>query len=199
MIFEMVAQIIPTKKITMGCLKQFGSKYSPPEDPYEELELHKNVQEMNVGALKVLLSWTILNSIIGVTYLLDIIGVTELILITMFYYVSDLICVTIWCPFQSFIMKNRCCVNCRIFNWGNFMILTPMVFIRSFFSWSLFFISIIALISWELKILKYPERFWHGSNTSLRCSHCNDNICQIKNTLLFNKENELGWWEQKIK
>ena len=112
--------------------------------------------------------------------MLDIIGQTELILITIFYYVCDLICITIWCPFQSFLMKNRCCVSCRIFNWGHFMMHTPMIFIRSFFSWTLFFMSILALIRWELTLLKYPERFWEGSNTALRCSECKSNLCTIK-------------------
>ena len=188
LVFEMLAQIKPTSKITMGCLKQFSSKYSPPEESYDELELFKNVQEMNISAIKVLLSWLLLNALVGIAYLLDIIGQAELILITMFYYVSDLICITIWCPFQSFIMKNRCCVNCRIFNWGHFMMHTPMMFIRSFYSWSLFFLSILVLIRWELTYLKYPERFWEGSNTAIRCSECEGSLCEIKKTRYYKQK-----------
>lgn len=188
LMLEMITQIIPTSKITMGCLKQFKSKYLPPEESYNKLGLYKNVQQMNISAMKVLVSWILLNAIIGIIYLSEAIGKTELILVTMFYYVCDLICITIWCPFQSLIMKNRCCINCRIFNWGHFMMHTPMMFIRSFFSWSLFFMSILVLIRWELTFLKYPERFWQGSNVALRCSECSEKLCEIKNFTINNKQ-----------
>ena len=55
LMFEIIVQMIPTSKITMGCLKQFGSKYSPPEGSYNKLELYENIQQMNIGAMKVLL------------------------------------------------------------------------------------------------------------------------------------------------
>lgn len=180
LMIEMIIQIYPNSKISMGCLKQYRNKYTPPDKEYDKLKLYKNVQQMNITALKVLLAWLFFNAIIGIFYLLDILDVQELLLITMFYYVCDLICVIIWCPFQSVIMKNRCCVNCRIFNWGHFMMYTPMLFIRSFFSWSLFFMSILILIRWEIVYLKYPERFWEGSNESLKCSNCKDKMCKIK-------------------
>ena len=183
LMIEMIIQIRPTSKITMGCLKQFREKYSAPKEPYDKLKLYENVQKMNISAMKVLLVWLLLNSVAGILYLYHVIGVTELLILSIFYYVCDLVCVIFWCPFQSFIMKNRCCVNCRIFNWGHFMMYTPMLFIRSFFSWSLFFMSILVLIRWELSYLKYPERFWEGSNTSIRCSDCSDNLCEIKKKL----------------
>ena len=57
LMLEMIIQIRPTSKITMGCLKQFGDKYSEPSEPYNRLKLYENVQKMNISALKVLLSW----------------------------------------------------------------------------------------------------------------------------------------------
>lgn len=60
------------------------------------------------------------------------------------------------------------------------MMFTPMLFIRNFFSWSLFFTSAVVLIRWELVYAKYPERFWSGSNKTLQCAHCQDKTCQIK-------------------
>lgn len=87
-------------------------------------------------------------------------------------------------------MKNRCCVNCRIYDWGHFMMFTPMLFIRNFFSWSLFFTSVVVLIHWELLYAKHPERFWHGSNRSLQCANCKDKTCQYKKQIAsrFRKE-----------
>ena len=60
------------------------------------------------------------------------------------------------------------------------MMFTPMLFIRDFFSWSLFFTSLVVLINWEITYAKHPERFWSGSNQILKCTNCNDKTCQMK-------------------
>ena len=60
------------------------------------------------------------------------------------------------------------------------MMFTPMLFIKDFFSWSLFFTSLIVLIHWEYIYAKHPERFWVGSNQILRCKNCKDKTCQAK-------------------
>ena len=65
--------------------------------------------------------------------------------------------------------------------WGHFMMFTPMLFIRDFFSWSLFFTSLVVLIRWEIYYAKHPERFWEGSNENLKCKNCNEKLCQYKN------------------
>lgn len=54
-----------------------------------------------------------------------------LVLLTAFYYLSDMICILFLCPFQLFLMGNRCCVNCRIFAWGSWMMVTLLVLIPS--------------------------------------------------------------------
>ena len=77
-------------------------------------------------------------------------------------------------------MKNKCCVNCRIYDWGHFMMFTPMIMIKSFYTWSLFFMACIVLIHWELVYGKHPERFYYGSNKRLQCATCKDKTCQIK-------------------
>lgn len=176
---EMLIQVWPKSRISMGCLKQFSGRYRPPQT-FDRLQMFESIQKMNHSALKVLLVWLIFNSFFGLSYIRGWIGIPELLLLTMFYYVSDLICVLFFCPFQSWIMNNRCCVDCRIFNWGHFMMYTPMLFIPSFFSWSLFFMSLLILLRWELVYFKHPERFWSGSNESLRCSQCQDYLCRIK-------------------
>jgi hypothetical protein len=99
--------------------------------------------------------------------------------------------VVIWCPFQRFLIKNRCCVNCRIFNWGYFMIFTPMVFIRNFFTWSLFFTAVVLLIRWEVTLVRYPERFWEGSNKVLKCENCQDKICKQKGMKIFDEQGHI--------
>ena len=186
LILSMINQMIPEGKfsrITMGSRKQFARTYTPPEGGYDKTAVYEYTLKNNIKTWFVLLSWLTLNGIFALLYVLEIIGPGELILLSTFFYVADLICVLIWCPFQSFIMKNRCCINCRIFNWGHFMMFTPMLFIKGFYTWSLFFMSIIVLIRWEITYANHPYRFWEGSNTALRCENCNDKICKIKKPL----------------
>ena len=151
---------------------------------YSELELLRYVQNQNVKAWKVMLIWLCFNAIFGCLYVFDIIDETDLLMLTVFYFLCDYICILIFCPFQTFIMKNKCCVNCRIYDWGHFMMFTPMLFIRDFFSWSLFFTSCIVLIKWEIIYAKHPERFFAGSNKKLQCTYCKDKTCQIKKSIL---------------
>ena len=77
-------------------------------------------------------------------------------------------------------MKNRCCVNCRIFAWGSWMMAAPLVFIVHWFSWSLVGMGIVVLVVWEVRFHRYPERFWSGSNQLLQCSHCQEQLCRYK-------------------
>ena len=179
----MIIHILPAKFITMGSRKSSMYTYTEPTAHYDSDELYRFVQIMNVKAWKVMLIWLCFNAVFAVLYLIGVIGNAEMLLLSFLYFVSDMICILIFCPFQSLIMKNRCCVNCRIFDWGHFMMYTPLLFIKSFFSWSLFFMACIVLIRWEVIYASHPERFWHGSNTTLQCENCKDKICQIKQPL----------------
>ncbi len=177
---EMIIQILPQSKITMGCLKQFKCNYQEVSRSYNADKLKVYIKKMNEKALVVLVVWLLFNSVFGVLYFQGVIGVKELVLLSIFYYVCDLICIIFWCPFQSLIMKNKCCVTCRIFNWGHFMMYTPMAFIASFFSITLFVTSILILIRWEYVVRKYPERFWEGTSEKLQCVNCTDKMCVVK-------------------
>ena len=184
----MIRHIFPRKIFTMALLKGEEDKYQEVEG-YSELEMLRFVQNMNLKSWIVLLVWLCFNAIFGFLYLFGLIDNADLLMLTMFYFLSDYICILIFCPFQTFIMKNKCCVNCRIYDWGHFMMFTPMLFIRNFFSWSLFFTSVVVLLRWEMIYAKHPERFWHGSNQVLQCAHCNDKTCQIKRQLNQKVEN----------
>jgi len=176
----MIRHLLPDVKLSMSGLKRREDYYTEPPEGYDRLELLEHVQKMNIGAWKVMLVWLTLNGIVALLYLLDVIGVEELLMLTMFYYLSDTICMVIFCPFQKYFMKNRCCVDCRIFDWGHFMMYTPMLFIKSFFSWSLFFVSCVILIRWELTYSRHPERFWEGANETIKCKNCHDKLCRIR-------------------
>lgn len=178
----MITHLFPNKKLSMALKKNKEENYI--EVPgYLEHELLKFVQDQNIKAWMVMLVWLCFNAVWGVLYLFDILDNADLLMITVFYFLCDYICILFFCPFQTYIMKNKCCVNCRIYDWGHFMMFTPMLFIKNFFSWSLFFTSLVVLIHWEIVYAKHPQRFWSGSNQTLRCATCKDKTCQIKGRL----------------
>ncbi len=176
----MLLHIFPSARRSMA-LNKAGERHFKESEHYSREELLEFVQGQNIKAWTVMLVWLCFNAIFGVLYLFHIIGDADLLMLTVFYFLCDYICILFYCPFQSVIMKNRCCVNCRIYDWGHFMMFVPMLFIRNFFSWSLFFTSAVVLIRWEIVYAKHPERFWSGSNTTLQCRNCKDKTCQIKN------------------
>ena len=180
----MIIHLLPKFKITMSGRKSRKYTYTEPEEGFDKLQLLEYVQQMNTRAWKVLLLWVCGNAIFGILYLAGVIGAPELLMLSLFYFTCDLVCMMLFCPFQKYIMGNRCCVNCRIFDWGHMMMYTPMLFIPSFFSWSLLFTSLIVAIRWELTYSKYPERFWRGSNATIRCENCKDKTCRIKKPLI---------------
>lgn len=178
----MVQHLFPNELRSMALRKE-EKKYFQPAGGYSETELLKFVQVQNIRAWQVMLIWLSFNSIFGLLYLAKVIDEADLFMLTVFFFLCDYICILFFCPFQTFIMKNRCCVNCRIYDWGHFMMFTPMLFICNFFSWSLFFTSVVVLIHWEILYAKHPERFWYGSNKALQCANCKDKTCQIKKKL----------------
>ena len=177
-----ISHFFPTKLITMGVRKS-QEKYFDPVENYSRTGLLKIVKKRNAGAWGVLIVWLLCNLIFGILYLCNVLKEADLFMLTVFFYLCDFICILFFCPFQTLIMKNRCCVNCRIYDWGHFMMFTPMLWIRSFFSWSLFFTSVVLIIHWEVKWAKNPERYWFGSNKNLQCANCKDKLCQIKRKL----------------
>ena len=178
----MIHHLFPNETRSMALRKQ-ERQYFQQEQNYSQIELHQFVQRQNIQAWRVMLIWLSLNAVFGILYLLHILDEADLMMLTVFFFLCDYICILFFCPFQSFVMKNRCCINCRIYDWGHFMMFTPMLFIPNFFSWSLFFTSVVVLIHWEIRYAKYPERFWYGSNKVLQCANCQDKTCQIKRRL----------------
>ena len=181
----MLRHIFPgfSSKLTMALRKSKKEEYVPVPG-YDEKELLKYVQKQNIRAWQVMLIWLSCNAVFGALYLAGVLKEADLLMLTVFYFLCDYICILFFCPFQTGVMKNKCCVNCRIYDWGHFMMFTPMLFIKSFFSWSLFFTSLVVLIHWEILYAIYPERFWEGSNQVLRCSQCKDKTCGIKKSIL---------------
>lgn len=175
--FDMILQIIPLKnKVALGSQKLFANRFLPIRKKLNYKALRKYITTITASAYKVLIIWILLIASIGALYYFGIINKIWLFMIVVCFYVCDLICVLIWCPFRL-IMKNKCCTTCRIFNWDHIMMFSPLIFCGGFFSISLVVTALLAWIIWELCVLLFPERFTEITNAALKCSNCTDKLC----------------------
>ena len=175
--FDMITQLIPVKNIALGSQKVFKEKFRPAIDKILNREkLKEYIVNTNRAAGKVMALWASFIALISALKHFKVIENKHLFLISVAFYVCDLICVLIWCPFRL-MLGNKCCTTCRIFNWDHLMMFTPMLLVGSFFSISLLGMAIIDFVIWELMIYLHPERFWENSNMALKCSECTDKLC----------------------
>ena len=176
-VVDMFLQIVPIKnKLPLGSMKLFPSRFKPIREKINYQALRSYILTTSKAAYKVFLLWCGLIAAIGVLYWLSMFGKTALFMISVLFYVCDLICVLIWCPFRL-LMKTRCCTTCRIFNWDHLMMFSPLIFMGGFYAISLVAMALLAWLIWELCILIYPERFWDQSNAALKCAECTDKLC----------------------
>ncbi len=193
-IVEMLLRFFPSKLESPGCQKVFKQRFVPTKVEKAKLNSWKST-------LAVALAWFALNGVIGILYFTKVIDQGILSIITLAYSVCDMICILFFCPFQTWFMKNRCCVTCRIYNWDFAMMFTPFVFIDNFWARSLLVMSLVLLAVWEITVKVHPERFSETTNGCLSCTNCNEKLCHHKKQLrgfikknkdiLFIKGNEL--------
>lgn len=176
-IYDMIQQVIPVKAhISIGSQKNFRTFFRPIKEKINYNNLKKYIKDTTSSAYKVMIIWILLTVVISFLHLKGIIDIAGMIFISTFFYVCDLICVLIWCPFRL-IMKNKCCTTCRIFDWDHLMMFLPIVSVNSFYSWTLVLFSFAIWLIWEFCVFLYPERFWENSNMALKCSECTDKLC----------------------
>ena len=175
---EMVLRFFPSKLESMGCQKQFVRNYRPKLKEGEKIRLNSAKSTFMVAA-----SWLALNGIIGILFFTHVINEGILLLISLFYGACDMICILFFCPFQTWMMKNKCCGSCRIYNWDYAMMFTPLIFIRSGYTISLVVLSLLLLIRWEVGVRMHPEFFCEASNDSLSCANCSEKLCHHKKQL----------------
>ncbi|MBQ8201859.1 MAG: hypothetical protein IJZ74_08835 [Clostridia bacterium] len=176
-VIDMIVQLLPIRaQISLGSQKLWRMRFKPIREKISMDALTQHIISISRSALWVLLLWCALIAVIGLLAHAGIMTDTALFMTTILFYVCDLICVLIWCPFRL-IMKNRCCTTCRIFNWDHLMMFSPLLFTPSFYCWSLLGMSIAAWLVWEITILIHPERFWEKTNGALTCASCTDKLC----------------------
>jgi len=174
---DMLFQLIPIgRNISIGSLKLFRQSFRPIREKFNPEHLKAYIVSTTRAAYRVMIVWALLTAAIGMVHHAGIIDDGMLFVISIFFYVCDLICVLIWCPFRL-MMRNRCCTTCRIFNWDHLMMFSPFLFLWSFYTTSLLLVSVAVVIVWEVCVFLHPERFWEYSNAALQCANCTDKLC----------------------
>ena len=176
-VVEMILRFFPSRLESMGCQKQFARNYRPVENVGEPAHPSWKTTAM------VAVLWLALNALVGAAYFAGWIDKGILVLIALFYSVCDIICILFFCPFQTWIMKNRCCTTCRIYNWDFAMMLTPLAFMPDLYTYSLLGCALMLLLRWEITYRRHPERFHAETNACLNCAGCEEKLCSHKKQL----------------
>ena len=124
---EMFFRIFPSKHEAIGSQKIFKVNYIPTTNK----RILKPRTMHPARTLIVFCVWSALNLLIGGIYIFGngkIISSDVMVLLCLAYSVCDLICIMFFCPFQAWMMKNKCCSTCRIYNWDYPMMFTPFLF-----------------------------------------------------------------------
>ncbi|MPN08453.1 hypothetical protein SDC9_155735 [bioreactor metagenome] len=166
-------------------------KHYIPADNYDEKKLHKYMKKNNKHARSVFVAWIVLNVVLFIIYYNYNLSTPYIFLVFMIYYWTDMFCVNVWCPFHKLFFKSKCCNECRIYNWDHVMFCTPLLLIKSFWSYSLFLLSFFAFIQWEYMIKKHPERFSPLSNKKLQCKGCDYN-CRFNKVKYLRSKNYIS-------
>lgn len=199
----MLEKLLPSRnRRPKGCRKHRKEEFQPTKE-YEDWvaegkpkgqtslfwqEFCQERKQYGKGAGMVLGGWAL--AAIGILILRQcgVLGSRELLIGSTLFYVGDLVCILIWCPFRDVFMKNRCCTKCRIYNWDTGMLILPVLYIPGFFSYSLLVGALMVVGSWELAHLWHPERFYSVSNAALQCRNCGGELgCSSLQIIKLNK------------
>ena len=179
LMLSMLFRLFPSRVESLGCQKEFAGRFRPTGKAPSAQE----VRQANRGALWVLLSWLALNALVFLAYAWGWINQRFLVCLAGFYGVCDIVCILFFCPFQSWMMRNRCCTTCRIYNWDYLMLCTPLLGVRGLFSLSACLLALGILVRWEWTYHRRRERFFVSSNDALRCDQCQEHLCRYKRAL----------------
>ena len=173
-LIDMMFRFFPSNMESKGCQKQFSKNFIPTSEKTPKKQKWQ-------PTLAMFFIWIGLGALVGALYFCGILTKGILVLICLLYSVCDMICIMFFCPFQMFIMKNKCCTTCRIYNWDFAMIFTPLVFVNNAFCWGLIGVSLILVVQWEIIYHTHPERFTQNTNGCLSCENCAEKSCHNKN------------------
>lgn len=179
LMLSMVSRLFPSKRESLGCQKEFAGRFRPTGRGVPEQE----AEEADRGALRVLASWVLLNGAFLLAHGRGWLSGRFLVCLAGFYGVCDIVCILFFCPFQAWMMHNRCCTVCRIYNWDYAMLCTPLLALRGVLSLSACGLALALLLRWEWTYRRRRERFFQCANGALSCEACGEHLCRYKRAL----------------
>ena len=179
LMLAMVRQLFPSRLKSPGSQKIFARRCLPSSGGVSREE----IRQADQGALRVLLVWAAAHAGIFFLYAHQVVGKRFLVCLAGFYGVCDLICVLIFCPFRAWLMHNRCCTTCRIYDWDYLMMCTPLLPVGGWMAVSACGLALLLFLRWELVWRRHPERFLESGNRALGCSACEGHLCQYSRGL----------------
>jgi hypothetical protein len=144
----------------------FGQDSESRRMKFEEVR-----READGGAVRSAVYWTLIVLTTGLFRLVGIFDTAWLFAASAFFVFMDEFCITVWCPFK-WLTKTKCCNTCRINNWGYLMAFSPLLFVPSFWTYSLLFLAAAVVVHWEYLYHRHPERFYEQYNARLMCKNC---------------------------
>ena len=179
LMLSMALRFFPSRWESLGCQKEFAGRFRPTgrEVPLAE------VRKADRGALWVLLFWVAANGAFPLAHGRGWLSDRFLVCLAGFYGVCDIVCILFFCPFQAWMMGNRCCTTCRIYNWDYLMLCTPLLGLRGILARCACALALVLLIRWEVTYRRHRERFFESGNGALRCAGCQEHLCRYKRAL----------------
>ncbi|MFC1790612.1 hypothetical protein ACFLZP_03985 [Patescibacteria group bacterium] len=150
--------------------KCFSNNFEPIQQNLSKKNLLKKViRQTDKAELRVVAFWLVLLAIPGILYYGGIISELGIYNAFFVFLLLDRIAVLYWCPFRDWLVKNRCCNDCVVNKWGYLIVASSLIYIPSFWTYSVIFLAALNLIQWEWLRYKHPERFSPLFNKSLAC------------------------------
>ena len=167
---EMALVFFPRIAPGASCGRVYNRHYIPAH--HDPVRIRKQVRQSNHRLWGVIALWLLCLACLGSALWLKLIERVHMVFAAASCSLLDQLFVNLGCPLRSWIMKNKCCTTCRIYSWGFAMMFSPLLFIPSFWTYSLVAVAACILIRWEIAYARHPERFSEISNKALRCSRC---------------------------
>jgi len=181
-IYILVKRMIPglNKKMSLGKIFARNFVGTGEDTDRKRMGFQKSKRKADSGALRSAMYWILLLLVMWMWRVAGILPDVWLYIVVLFFIFMDQFCITVFCPFQ-WLMRNKCCSTCRINNWGYCMAFSPLIFVATFWTYSIIFLSIVNLFIWEYLYYKHPERFSEIYNARLMCKNC-ETHCKRKST-----------------
>jgi hypothetical protein len=179
--FHLARRMMPrfSRKVTSGKIFEKYYNKSSIVNPSIEQKLKAYRAKINSGAMQTALYWTLVVIVVGILYYFKAFRTIDIYLVVIFFIFMDKICASVWCPFQ-WLIKNKCCNSCRINSWSYLMAFAPLIYLPSFWTYSVLALSAALVIQWEYMFHKHPERFYELYNENLMCKNCTTKCRQIQ-------------------